>query len=428
MTVVRLMGPGGAAHPVRTVLVAAVALCAVVASAWTAAAEPMNVYLTYRGDTSRSIVVNYHLDQRLRDAPDPVVYIDTESRGGDKSAYARRVVGMKTEMPELPVYRTLNWIEVADLEPNTVYYFIAGDDTNGYTEERSFKTIPAGDEPIRFVTGGDMNVTPRSERLLTQAAKADPLFCAIGGDIAYVNGQFWRYPTWDDWFRVYDTHMRTSDGRMIPMLVGIGNHETNDLPSKDPVINAPFYTAFFGLSQSDGKTYFKQTFGANILLLSLDTGHIAPHTGDQAAWLAQTLAENRGMRYKFAMYHVPLYPSHRAHEGGGSVAGRIHWEPYFSAYNLTAGFENHDHTLKRSKRLRNGVPAEDGVLYIGDGSFGVEPRTVEPELREHLEVQKPLGHVWIVDVSPDEVHYRAVGEEGELLDEYRQAAPAMAAH
>ncbi len=396
-----------------------------------AAAAPFNVYLTYRGDTSRSIVVNYHLDTRLRDAPEPVVYIDSQPRNGNKDQYATRVTGQKSEIPAFPIYRTLNAVEVTGLEPDTVYYFIAGDDTSGYTEERSFRTVPAGDEAFRFVTGGDMNVTPRTERLLARAGEQDPLFCAIGGDIAYVNGRVWEYAKWDRWFENYDKYMRTSDGRMIPILAGIGNHETNNLPSESAEVKAPFYSAYFGRTQSDGKTYFTQRFGQNVLFVLLDSGHIAPHGGDQASWLAETLAANEGVRYKFALYHIPLYPSHRDYDGSGSVAGRIYWEPYFSAYGLTTAFENHDHSFKRSKLLFNGKVDDEGVLYLGDGSFGVDPRPVDDELRPYLEKQASLGHIWVVDVSPDEVHYRAIGEEGELVDEYRHSArepePALVA-
>ena len=388
------------------------------------AAAPINVYLTYRDAPSESIVVNYHLEQRLRDAPEPVVYFDVQSRGGDKTAYAHQQSGMKKEMIQLPVYRTINWITLTGLQPDTVYYFIAGDDENGYTEERSFRTIPEAGMPFRFVTGGDMNVGPRTDRLLAQAGKQDPLFCAIGGDIAYVNGEVWNYEKWDAWFRSYDSLLRTSDGHMVPMLVGIGNHETNKLLTEDPVIKAPFYTAYFSEQQADGMTYFSIQFG-DVLFLLLDSGHVAPHSGEQTAWLAQTLAANREMPHIFALYHVPLYPSHRPFDGYLSEQGRVHWQPYFEAYNIRAAFENHDHKLKRSKLLRQGVPDETGILYLGDGCFGVEPRPIPPDdQRDYLEVHAVEGHVWVVDVAPASVHYRAIGEQGELLDEYRQELDA----
>lgn len=414
----RVLGQWGVNGWMRVTAMAVALACMTTA----AVAAPINVYLTYQGDTSRSITVNYHLEVRMREVEaDPTVHYDTVSRNGEPSRYASKVSGRKYEMPYMPVYRTLNAVELGDLEPDTVYYFVAGDPESGYTEERSFKTAPAGNEPIRFVTGGDMNVTPLASRLLAEAGKQDPLFCAIGGDIAYVNGQVWRYETWDLWFQNYDTHLRTPDGRMVPMLVGIGNHETNGLPSTDPVIRAPFYHHFFALNQSDGKTYFTRQFGTNILFILLDTGHVVPHGGEQSAWLAETLAANATMLYTFAMYHVPLYPSHRPFDGAGSVAGRVHWEPYFSAYRITAGLENHDHKLKRAKLMLNGQPDDDGVLYIGDGCFGVDPRhTDDGNQRSYLEHNEPAGHIWVVDVDEDGVHYRALGDTGQLLDEYRQ--------
>jgi len=400
--------------------------CAMGAS-FAAQAEPINVYLTYRDNPSESIVVNYHLRVRMRDAPDPVVYLDTQSRDGEPGAYAEQVVGEKKEMDLLPEWRTINWINLTGLEPDTVYYFIAGDEDNGFTEERSFRTVPADDAPLRFVTGGDVHVMPRSETMLQRAAEQDPLFCAIGGDIAYVDGRFWDLERWDGWFDNYDRHMRTSEGHMIPILMGIGNHETNRLPTTDPVIKAPFYTAYFGQQQADNKTYFKQQFGENILFLVLDSNHITPHAGEQAAWLAETLAEHRDFRYKFAMYHVPLYPSFRPFETANSVAGRIHWEPLFSAYGLTTAFENHDHTLKRSKLLFNGEISDKGVLYIGDGSMGVNPRIVEDEIRWYLELQSSLPHVWVVDVSNESIRYQAIGEEGGVLDDYQHPLPQSTA-
>lgn len=385
------------------------------------AAMPFNLYLTYGSDPSASVVVNFHTEDRLRDSDGTHIYYDVEPRKGDLKAYRHHVEGQVKEIPELPVYRTLHWAEITGLQPLTVYYFSAGNAKNGFSEERAFRTLPSGEEPIRFATGGDMNVNPLTVKLLAQGGKKDPAFCAIGGDIAYVNGRLPQYPTWDTWFQNYDTHMRAPDGRMIPMFVAIGNHETNRLPSTDPKIVSPFYQAFFAEQQSGGSPYFLCMFGKNIALLALDSGHTTLHGGAQSAWLAETLDGLREVPYKFAIYHVPLYPSHRAYEGEGSRLGRVHWEPLFAAYRLTAAFENHDHTLKRSKLLKNGEVAEEGVLYIGDGCFGVDPRTVDDELRWYLEMAQSTGHVWLVEVNSEGVAYRAIGEDGAVLDEYRQA-------
>ncbi|MBI2431970.1 MAG: fibronectin type III domain-containing protein [Candidatus Hydrogenedentes bacterium] len=384
------------------------------------AAAPFNVYLLWDNDPATSIAVNYHTEGRASKMPDPELHYDVQPRGGDPAAYANHSMGTKREIPEFPVDRTLNLASVTGLQPSTTYYFVAGDPQGGYTVERSFRTLPSGDEPIRFVTGGDINVSPSTVRLLAQAGKQDTIFGAIGGDIAYVNGRIWEFATWDQWFKNYDENLRTGDGRMVPIFAAIGNHEVNDFESDNPAVKAPDYTFYFGQVQSQGMTYFSRQIGRNILLIALDTGHIAPHGGAQSAWLAETLAANQAVPYRFALYHVPLYPSHRPFEGEGSRLGRVHWEPYFNAYHLTTAFENHDHALKRSKLLKAGQPDNDGVLYIGDGCFGVNPRPVDPAVRPYLEHQASAAHIWVVDVDSKSVKYRAVGEQGETLDEYHQ--------
>jgi hypothetical protein len=376
---------------------------------------PFNHYLTYAGDPSTSIVVNFHT---RGDSETTIVYYDEVSRGGDPSAYAHKAEGQYTQIPELPQKRTLHWAELKDLKPGTTYYYVASSAEDGDSEERSFRTIPDTDAPLRFATGGDMGPTPLARQLLEQTAKHDPMFTVIGGDIVYANGKLSAYRSWDKWFDNYDETMRTSDGRMIPLVVAIGNHETNDLPTTQPNIFAPFYTYYFANQQANGRMYFDLQFGKNFALIALDSGHVVPHAGEQTTWLAQALSKYQELPYRFCVYHVPLYPSHRDYEGTGSQAGRLYWMPYFDAFNVTTCFENHDHTLKRSKLLKNGQEDPTGTLYIGDGSYGVGARTVDDVLRPYLEVQQPKSHFWIVDVATDKIQYQAYDENGAVLDQY----------
>jgi len=370
------------------------------------------VYLTYPGNPSTSITVGF----QTRDlAETSKVYYDTVSRDGKVEHYAHVAEGTRTRIPGLPVTRTIHHVALVDLQPATTYFFVAGTDSEHVTKERSFRTIPAGDEPLRFVAGGDMGATRLTRKLLGVAAQQDPDFAVVGGDIAYANGNLKEYRDWDDWFENWDKLMRAPDGRMIPVLAAIGNHEVNALESPDPAVRAPFYRAYFG-PQSEG-TYFVRTLGANLALIVLDSGHIAQHAGTQAQWLDETLAELDGVPFTFAVYHVPLYPSHRPFEGTGSELGRTHWGPRFDAHGLTAAFENHDHTMKRSKRIANNEVSEDGVLYLGDGSWGVNPRDVDNARRWYEAVAMGVGHVWVVDVASDHATYRALDKDGDVLDE-----------
>lgn len=392
----------------RAIIVAIGLLVFVVA----AQAKPIYLYLTYPGDPSTSITVNYQTERPVKDS---TVRYDIKSRKHLRG-YDYQAEGTTLQVPGLPVERTIHTITLRGLKPNTKYYFTAGSVQDGFTEERSFVTVPSGDEPIRFITGGDMDSTPITQSLLKQAAKKDPLFVVVGGDIAYANADVKNYRQWDRWFSNWEKFMVASDGRTIPIVAAIGNHETNKSDSPDPKRRATFYFEYFG-RQSE-LTYYERKFGSNIALFVLDSGHIAPHDGAQRDWLHQALERNKDVPYRFAVYHVPLYPSHRDYEGKGSVAGRTHWLPLFDQYKLTAAFENHDHTLKRTHLLRGNEVSAEGTLYIGDGSFGVDSREIEGGLRWYEAVASQTSHFWVVDVSPAGVTYTAIGTDGRTVDQY----------
>ncbi len=376
-----------------------------------ATAQPLHVYLTWQGDTSRTMTVNY---QTAGHAPASWVYYDTRPRGGEAEAYRYQVPGGHHQIPGLADGRWVHVVELTGLQPGKTYYFIAGDSTGGFSPERQFRTIPSGDGPLRFVTGGDMGVGELPQKLMAQAALHGPQFAAIGGDIAYANGRLENIGLWDQWLEAWERWMVTPEGLTIPMALAIGNHEVNGAYNR-PKENAPFYFGFFAQAE---ESYFSRRFGANLVFLFLDTGHIAAHGGPQAAWLEAELARHRNARYTFAVYHVPLYPSHRDYEGAGSQAGRAHWAPLFDRYGLTTAFENHDHTFKRSKLLKEGKPDPDGTLYLGDGCFGRAPRTVDAELRWYLDRAESIAHFWLVDVTRRSVRYRAFDAEGRRIDVY----------
>ncbi len=381
--------------------------------AFAAAAQPRHMYLTYSGDPATSIDVTFHTDGNQAKGE---VYWDVETHAGKRKRYEHEVAATSTVFEGLRVERTVHTARLTGLEPNTTYYFVAGNGMAGYSEERSFRTTPNDGSKIRFVTGGDMGVTKMAITLMKQAAQLDPMFCVIGGDIAYANGEFYAYRTWDAWLRNWENNMVAPDGRMIPLVAAIGNHETNDIESPDPATMAPFFYAYFG--QQAGRTYFDMQFGPNLAILALDSGHVVAHA-DQTDWLAETLAKYKDVPYRYTVYHVPLYPSHRDYEGDYSARGRTHWGPIFDEYKLTGSFENHDHVLKRTHPIRGNKVDPAGTVYFGDGSFGRDPRTVDDARRWYEAIAEAVCHFWVVDVASDGVNYRAVNEHGETLDTYQ---------
>lgn len=375
-------------------------------------AAPRHVYLTWQGDTSATITVNY---QTMAEAETSAVYYDTKPRKEKISDYRFHATGRRHKIEGLEDGRTIHWVELTQLKAGETYYFVAGDPQNGFTAERKFQTIRDGYQKLRFVDGGDMGTSQALPVLLQQAARQEPNFAVVGGDIAYANDRLTNYTRWDVWLDAWQQCMVTPKGFTIPMVLAIGNHEVRSGTNLSPT-SAVFYFRYF--AQQHERSYYSRKFGKNFVIYLLDSGHMTPHAGEQAAWLDAELEADRHFRHHLAVYHVPLYPAVRPYEGAGSAAGRNAWLPIFDKHHLTTAFEHHDHAFKRTKLLRRNQPDPDGTLYLGDGCWGMNARPVGNVRRWYEEKAASLQHFWLVDVSRDRVEYRAINIEGKIFDVY----------
>src|SRR6266850_5141060 len=261
-------------------------------------AVPRHVHLTWQGDTSTSITVNY---QTMEAADKSVVYYDTKRREGKISEYRSSASGIRHKIDGLEDGRTIHWVELKALEPGQTYYFVAGDPKSGFTTERKFQTIPDGDQKLRFVVGGDMGTSPAMPVLLRQAARQEPDFGVVGGDIAYAGDQLTNYARWDVWLDGWEQQMVSPKGFTIPMVLAIGNHELR----KEAQLSGTNSLFYFGyLAQQHDRSYFSRKFGENFVIYLLDSGHLVPHGPEQAAWLDAQLEADRKFPFHFAVYHV----------------------------------------------------------------------------------------------------------------------------
>jgi hypothetical protein len=379
---------------------------------------PRHVYLTWAGDTGTTMTVVYHTFGR---EPGPsVVRYGPDGAGG----YPLEARGASHQIPDLDEDRHVHVVELTGLRPGGRYAFVAGR-PGEESAPRAFRTVPADGRPVRFVTGGDLGVSDEVLRLHRHAASYEPQFALVGGDVAYVDGDLDAVARWDAWFDQW-AHMVTPSGLTVPLVVAVGNHEVQG-GYLGGVEAAPFFFGFFPQTPRDApRSYFRRAFGANVAVYVLDTGHVVEHGGAQAAWLDEQLAADADVPHRFALYHVPLYPSHRAYDGGGSVRGRAAWGDLFDRHGLTAAFENHDHTFKRTRPLRGDSVDAAGVLYLGDGAWGRGDRPVDLSRRWYHAKAGSLRHVWVVDAGADGVTYRAFDLDGRLLDVYPGGGPEAA--
>lgn len=399
-------------------------LAGVVAVPRAASAEPLfdppAVYLTWQRDPTTTMTVHWHtivempegevfdLGAEVDDPPPSIV--QHRLRGGDGGWTSTS--GTSHVLPHSN--RLVHTVELTDLEPGTDYDFRPGENAAVF----SFRTMPRDTtEPVRFVTGGDtLHRREYFEAVNIQAARLDPMFTLFGGDLAYADGNPERVDRWYLWFDVYKRTMVTSDGRLIPVVVAIGNHEVRGGYHGTPE-QIPFFLNLFAMPGDP--TYAALDFGDYMSVLLLDTDHMHPIDGPQTGWLARKLVElrRRGVPHIFPVYHVPAYPSVRNYEGSRSARIREHWVPLFEEFGVNVAFENHDHAYKRTHPLRGGEIDSRGVVYLGDGCWGVGLREADPT-RWYLERAEDVRHLILVTIHGRHQHFLVVDEEGNIVDEF----------
>lgn len=381
--------------------------------------DNIGVYLTWRSDPARSMTINWV--NLYEHTPATVAYRAAGStnwltKHGERHAATPSVLQVRR-------------VELTGLEPETSYEFVISSEAPKDAKAAlRFRTMPEQlDRPVRFVTGGDMMHTRDYVDLMNrQAGILDPDFALLGGDLAYANGV--DASRWIDWFQSWTRLARGKGGRLIPMVLAIGNHEVRGGYNGKIPEDAPYFYSFFWLP--DDRSYYALDFSSYLSLVVLDSGHTQPISGPQADWLKQAMAERADQQFLFACYHWPAYGTTKAPEGllpaehPRSIEIRARWITHFERYGLTAVFENDHHNYKRTHRLRNHQrDDENGILFLGDGAWGVNTRTV-PENAWYLAKAEPRRHLFHVTLHPDgKALIEAIDADGTVFDQVKLDRP-----
>jgi len=373
---------------------------------------PFSVLLTWQNDPTTTMTIDwYRKPHQLGLASE----IQVRAKGSDQweTHSAERIDFPHSELK-------IDRVEVRKLQPGTSYEFRGGKEGPIY----SFRTMPATlDQPVSFVVGGDIYSQARWVELQNiEVTKRDPWFVVWGGDLWYEDGRPDRANRVEALAALNLRTLVREDGRVIPLVVCIGNHEVAGGYHKDRVKShadrveiAPYFYALFAFPGDPG--YGVLDFGNYLSLVIGDTDHTNPMAGDQTEWMRKTIAERASRPFVLPIYHVPAFPSNREFDSNLSTAVREHWVPIFEENNLLAAFEHHDHTFKRTVPIRNGKADPGGVTYFGDGAWGVGARAVHDVATTwYLDAASSTQHAYEVTLYPDKMTVQAFDQQGNDFD------------
>jgi hypothetical protein len=380
------------------------------------------LFLTWQRDPTTTITVQWV--GPTKDAPTTV---RVTPRDDDTDWTTAKVITKPFGNTDVKVHRC----EITNLTPDTEYLLQIG--TSIHTSR--FRTMPAkATDTFTFVSGGDAGTGTHAIGTNIIAAKQEPYFAFIGGDLAYDNGTSAK--TAIQFLANYSKHMIDPKGRLIPLVSCLGNHEVRG-GYKGKRSDATYYLPLFdGLYKET--TYNVLDFGDYLSLVMLDSGHVSPIAGAQTDWLDSALLARADRPHLFVANHVPAYPSYRApgksmpsgtnklleffgvkeKPGGTGAENRKFWCPLFEKHNVDVVLEHHDHTFKRTHPLIGGLRDKYGVPYLGDGSWGQLRAPASPEKRSYLAAASQAYHMTVHKLEGEQRYHVALEENGRVADVY----------
>ncbi len=347
--------------------------------AFTATASIQNFRAMYTADPATTVTIGFeqYNSSTFGDPGDVIFYWDTVDHGTNTGSYAN------SKSPDRVVdYKGMdnNFVRLTGLQPATRYYFVVKDDQE--TTARYFvETLPdTPDTRLSIIAGGDSRDIPvldddiGRQNANRMVARIRPHLVLFGGDMTLTDDV--THPLdvneWPEWMEDWQLHI-ADDGRLTPIVVARGNHEYD----AESVVN------FFDIPNDDA--YYSLFLGGNLVhTLTLNTE--ISRLGDQLTWLENEISNSCAV-WKIAQYHRPTRPHEAEKDEQDDQANA--WSPLFEEHGAQLVIESDAHLCKYTHPLRRSDEAgnvegfvedfENGVVYIGEGGWGAELRTVDDD-------------------------------------------------
>jgi hypothetical protein len=302
------------------------------------------------------------------------------------------------------------------LDPDTVYAYRVGDGTH-WSEWLQFRTATREAAPFRFIYMGDMqnNILSEASRTLRMAFRraGDAAFVIHAGDLVNRHDSD---AEWGEWF--------ASGGFLYaqtPQMPTPGNHEyVKDESARAGSSITGQWRRQFTLPD-DGPTEVPAGRETNwytdyqgLRLISIDSMQVdRDETARKAIvkWLDGLLARNPN-RWTVLFLHFPLFSSEA---GRDNPKVRAALKPLIDKYHVDLVLQGHDHGYARGAIGPDGPVADNqGTTYAvsvaGPKMYDVGSL---PWARKSASRTQAFQ---VIDVSPEELTYRAYTATGESLD------------
>jgi len=304
------------------------------------------------------------------------------------------------DYPNLGLYEsgTIHHVELTNLKPSTMYYYICGDissDTQSDIKMFSTTSHVGSNFPATFGIVGDVGQTNDSQSTIYNLNNHKDIQIILhAGDLSYADCN---QKLWDSYGELIEPL-----ASRIPWMVGPGNHEleiTNDQmlyrafeerykmpkikePEFGPITIPPKYhdddlklpyccsSTFQSVYNYGNSFYSFDTASAHIIYLNpYSTTDIQ---SEQYKWLEWDLQRvNRKITpWVIVVMHCPWYSSNQDHyQEKQTVLMRDSMEYLFYRYRVNIAFTGHVHAYERTHPLFQNNTNDFGTVYItvGDG-------------------------------------------------------------
>jgi hypothetical protein len=313
----------------------------------------------------------------------------------------------------------LSQYKISSLAPATKYYYKLTVDSQ--VSAGSFCTASGGSEKnLTFYASSDHHGTAQQNTvhnaMLTDLAGAASrqTFCLNAGDL---NDDSEDEDNWDDHFFNKDYSSTWEFLRNIPVLSGLGNHDTYHADFSPAAKPGELVRKYWPLSYyaTADRSYYSFDWGpAHVVVLDQYNDNYAYtlESSAQYTWLQSDLSANT-RPWLFVMFHQPAWTASLV-SGTGSHGNNTdiqdHLCPLFKTYDVDLVIQGHEHYYAR-------VEPTDGIVYLtlggGGGIFGTPDTSAS-----YLKASAKTYHFARFDIVDNTMEVTVINDSGAAIDSF----------